>query len=86
MCVAIATQYLKQRPAQAYKEDFVNRAALERAEEAVFEGKKERDADTAERESQLQSYREDARRLEGEVRFGFSGDSDSAMPRATTYP
>lgn len=79
------TQHLKQRTAHAFKEVNFLRAELERAEAAVVGGKKKRDSDVAERETQLRHCQEEIRRLEAEVRFGQTILNSWGRQRMTKY-
>lgn len=63
------TQHLKERTAHAFQEASDLREELERTEAAVVGGKKKRDIDVAERETQLKLYEEEIRRLLAEVRL-----------------
>lgn len=80
------TQHLKQRTAHAFKEVEVLRAELERAEAAVVGGKKKRDSDVEERETQLRRCQEEIRRLEAEVRFGLTTLRARGRQRMTKQP
>lgn len=71
MVCFIRAQHLKQRTAHALNEVAVLRDELEKTEAAVVGGKKKRDSDVAERESQLRRCQEEIRRLESEVGLGF---------------
>eukprot|EP00903_Cladosiphon_okamuranus_P018176 g16723.t1 len=62
-------EHLKHRTAHALNEVAVLRDELERTEAAVVGGKKKRDSDVAERESQLRRCQEEIRRLESEVEY-----------------
>ncbi|CAM9715377.1 unnamed protein product [Ectocarpus sp. 4 AP-2014] len=59
-------EHLKERTAHAFQEASDLREELERTEAAVVGGKKKRDIDVAERETQLKLYEEEIRRLEAE--------------------